>query len=348
MLNRKLVGFVRWLQRLAVAVSCCVLSPGVPPACAADHAAQSPSAHLRFRLEPISPVPHTALADGKRESLGERLFHDPRLSAAGDRSCASCHPLHQAAIDGHARGIALDGKARLRNTPTLFNVSLNASFNWDGALPTLEAHADRLIASPDVMGSSWPGLLDRLRDDASYVSAFRAAYSRDITRDNLLDALGAFQRSLLTPNARFDRFLRGESQAITVEEEVGYGLFKSYGCIACHQGVNIGGNLFQKFGVFQDPNTTLGPNQEVDTGRYLITQVDRDRGVFRVPSLRNVALTGPYFHDGRMPDLAGAVSVMARVQLGRSLTKQENDAIVSFLHTLTGEFRGQPLTVAPR
>jgi len=249
-------------------------------------------------------------------------------------------------MDGRPRGLALDGRARLRNTPTLFNVALSASFNWDGATNTLEAHADKLLSNPDVMNARWPELLAKLRADPGYRASFQAAYSDGLSRANLLDALASFERTLITPDAPFDRYLRGETAALTSEQLDGYRLFKSYGCVACHQGVNVGGNLFQKFGVFQEFVTTSASGDDTDSGRHSVTRVERDRGVFRVPSLRNVALTGPYFHDGSMPTLEGAVATMARVQLGRSLTQDDIRLIVCFLQTLTGEFRGQPLTIA--
>jgi cytochrome c peroxidase len=159
----------------------------------------------------------------------------------------------------------------------------------------------------------------------------------------VLDALATFQRSLTTPDARFDRYLRGERDAITPEEERGYRLFKEYGCIACHQGVNVGGNLFQRFGIFHDPFSQL-PIRPADLGRFTVTGEADDRFVFRVPSLRNVAVTAPYFHDGRAQTLEQAVDEMARSQLGRMLAAHEIGLIASFLRTLTGEYRGRPLS----
>jgi cytochrome c peroxidase len=193
------------------------------------------------------------------------------------------------------------------------------------------------------MNTTWPELLAKLRADSDYVTAFRATYRQDITRANVLDALASFERSLVTPNSRFDRYLRGEGDALTMGEQQGYQLFKSYGCVACHQGTNIGGNLFQKFGVFQAPEAPLPADGVIDLGRYTVTKVARDREVFRVPSLRNVAATPPYFHDGRAATLEVAVDTMARMQLGRQLTRGEIGLIVQFLHTLTGEWRGKPL-----
>lgn len=304
-----------------------------------------PASSIQQPVEPIVPIAQGVTLDPMRVALGERLFNDRRLSGDDTRSCATCHPLGEGGMDRRARGVAVDGRASLRNTPTLFNVSLNASFNWDGATNTLEAHAERLLTNPAVMNSTWPKLLAKLNGDSGYASAFAAVYPDGISSGNILNALASFERSLLTPNSRFDRYLRGDRQALSAEERRGYELFKSYGCTACHQGKNIGGNLFQKFGVFQSTDTGTSSQEEVDTGRYWVTKIDRDRGVFRVPSLRNVALTAPYFHDGRMPSLEGAVDTMARVQLGRALNGEEIVSIVRFLKTLTGEYRDRPLSV---
>jgi cytochrome c peroxidase len=231
-----------------------------------------------------------------------------------------------------------------RNTPTIFNVGLSASFNWDGVATSLEAHADAALLSPKLMNIRWPDILRKLAADRGYASEFKAIYRDGLTRDSVLDALASFERSLQTPNSRFDRYLRGDRSALTADEERGYGLFKSYGCVSCHQGVNVGGNVYQKFGIFVDAGPA--PDGAADLGRYHVTQVPRDRGVFRVPSLRNVAVTAPYFHDGRTRTLDAAVATMARVQLGRSLSPDEIAAIVAFLGTLTGEYRGRPVTGA--
>ena len=193
------------------------------------------------------------------------------------------------------------------------------------------------------MNATWPELLAKLRADADYRAAFKALYGGP-EREHVLDALATFQRSLLTPDARFDRYLRGERDAITAEEARGYQLFKAYGCIACHQGVNVGGNLFQRFGVFYDPFAARGNAGAADLGRYTITGREDDRKVFRVPSLRNVAVTSPYFHDGSAASLAEAVDIMARSQLGRELPRDDIDLIIRFLRTLTGVYRGQSLT----
>lgn len=297
-------------------------------------------------VEPITPIPSTVSLDARRVALGERLFGDTRLSGDNKHSCAACHPLDKGGMDARPRAIATDGAARLRNVPTIYNVGYNFAFNWDGATTTLEEHAARLLTNPAVMNSKWPELLAKLRADAQYPALFESAFADGLTQNNVLNALATFQRSLNTPNAPLDRYLRGERDALDAQQLRGYRLFKSYGCIACHQGRNAGGNLFQKFGVFQEPGGSSAASGQPDVGRFRVTKVERDRGVFRVPSLRNVALTAPYFHDGRAPTLELAVETMARVQLGRELAAADIGAIVSFLHTLTGEYRGPAFEAA--
>jgi cytochrome c peroxidase len=294
--------------------------------------------------EPIAPIPTRRVWDPRRVALGQRLFHEVRLSRDGERSCATCHPLDRGGMDGRTRPFTTDGQLHGRNTPTIFNVGLSSFFNWDGIADTLEAHAETVLRNPSLMDITWPEILARLGADADYVSGFRAAYRGGLTRPNVLDALASFERSLETPDARFDQYLRGERDAITESERRGYTLFKEYGCATCHQGINIGGNMFQKFGIFPDRS---GQNPELDLGRYHVTRASRDRGVFRVPSLRNVAITAPYFHDGRAPSLEAAVDTMANVQLGRALTPEEIALIVQFLHALTGRYRGQLLGPTP-
>jgi cytochrome c peroxidase len=293
--------------------------------------------------EPIVPLPSAIDQNPAKVALGERLFQDVRLSRDNTLSCATCHQLAEGGDDAVPHSMGAQGDALARNAPTVFNVAFNAFFNWDGGAPSLEVQAERVLLNPKVMNNTWPELIGKLRADPDYPAAFRALYPEGLSSASLIDALVSFEQSLVTPNARFDRYLRGEHRALGADELKGYELFKSYGCAACHQGINVGGNLFQKFGVFQDPDEPRSPAERIDLGRFEVTQLAHDREVFRVPSLRNVALTAPYFHDGRAHTLKEAVATMARVQLGRRLSPQEVDLIVRFLHTLTGEFRGRPL-----
>ena len=291
--------------------------------------------------EPIAPIPTVALAEPGKLRLGERLFRDVRLSRDNRLACTSCHKLDQGGDDGQARSIGADGRRLDFNTPTVLNAALSFRLNWRGNFRTLEEQAEFVLLDPRLMGTSWTALISKLREDQTYRDAFNAVYGRPPERPLVLDALAAFERSLITAGAPFDRYLRGESDAIGPEEKRGYELFKSHGCVACHQGMNVGGNLFQRFGVFDDP-LAGGPASEANLGRLTLTGKEEDRAVFRVPSLRNVAETAPYFHDGRAATLEEAVAEMARVQLGRTLMTREVDLIVRFLHTLSAAPRPVP------
>lgn len=295
--------------------------------------------------EPIAPVPLNSNIDPRRAALGGQLFHDSRLSHDQKYSCATCHPLDHGGMDGLPVAKSPVGGSDLRNTLTVFNVDLNASYNWDGITNNLTDHTARILENPRLMNMSEAELLSRVRGDSRYMAAFQSAYPQGLTRASVLDAIASFERSLLTPNSRFDRFLRGDVDALSGEEKEGYRLFKAYGCVSCHQGINMGGNLYQKFGVFEEK--IPGERSPLDSGRFRITKAPRDRHVFRVPSLRNVAVTAPYFHDGREPELKEAVKTMAKAQLGRRLREDEIDRIVAFLKTLTGKYRGKILAGPP-
>jgi len=297
--------------------------------------------------EPISPVQEHALSDGKKIALGESLFNDIRLSHGDVVSCASCHGLDQGGDDGQARSRAANGRLLDFNTPTVFNVALNFRFNWRGNFRSLEAQNEAALLDPSLMNTTWPELLAKLSTNRTYTGHFFAVYGKLPNRQNVLDALAAFQQSLVTPDAPFDRYLKGDRQAMTAEEKRGYELFKNYGCMACHQGVNVGGNLFQKFGIFADPFAGQASISRADLGRMTVTGRSADRHVFRVPSLRNVMLTAPYFHDGRTSSLSEAVRIMARNQLGRELGTRDVADIVAFLAALTGEYRGRALSSQP-
>jgi cytochrome c peroxidase len=295
--------------------------------------------------EPITPVVVVDDLDPAKVELGRKLFEDPRVSGGNTVSCASCHDLDRSGDDQNRRSLSSDGRLLDFNAPTIFNAALNFRLNWRGNFRTLEAQNESVLLGPRLMNIGWDELLKRLRADRDYQSAFSATYAGGAQRSSVLDALATFQRSLLTPDAPFDDYLRGAPDAITTDQQRGYQLFKSYGCIACHQGRNLGGNLLQKFGIFADPFSGRAMT-EADLGRYSITHLESDRQVFRVPSLRNVAVTAPYFHDGHVSSLIEAVDTMARSQLGRELPKQDLDLIVGFLSTLTGKYQGRSLAAS--
>lgn len=293
--------------------------------------------------EPIPPIPESEALDPRKVALGALLFDDPRLSGDGTVACVSCHNMALGGSDQFARSIGAGGALGVVNAPTVFNARFNFAQFWDGRAATLEDQIDGPISNPREMGSSWPEVLGKLRKDREHVAAFQEIYKDGIQVANVKDAIATFERSLVTPQSRFDRYLKGDAGALTEEEKAGYELFKMYRCVACHQGVNIGGNMFAKIGVFGDYVTDRGNVTEADLGRFNVTGRSRDRHVFKVPSLRNVALTAPYFHDGSAKTLDEAVVVMAKYQLGRRISDTDLTRIVAFLQTLTGEFRGQPL-----
>jgi cytochrome c peroxidase len=302
---------------------------------------------IPFGEEPITPVPRAVALDADKVRLGEALFHDARLSRGDVLACASCHRLDEGGDDNRARAPGADGELLDFNAPTVFNAALSFRLNWRGNFRSLEEQIEAVLLDRSLMNTTWQELLPKLRADAAYREAFAAAYGSGPAPAYVLDALATFERSLLTPDARFDRYLRGERAALEPEERRGYELFKAYRCAACHQGVNVGGNLFQKFGIFYDPFAQPNAVSEADLGRLAVTGKEADRHVFRVPSLRNVAITAPYFHDGSTASLEEAVDTMGRSQLGRPLTAQDIDLIVAFLRTLTGEYRGRPLAPDP-
>ena len=293
--------------------------------------------------EPLHPLPKVNL-DPAKVALGQRLFHDPRLSRDDSLSCASCHNLNQGGDDQQRVSTGVGGAQGPINAPTVFNSGFNFSQFWDGRAASLEDQIDGPVQAPIEMGSKWSDVVAKLRQDPSYQSAFTTLYPGDgIQRHTIKDAIATFERSLVTPS-RFDQYLLGNAEAISADEKKGYSLFKSYGCIACHQGANIGGNMYQYFGVMGNYFQDRGNITEADYGRYNVTGKEKDRFKFRVPSLRNVALTAPYFHDGSAQTLHEAVAVMAKYQLGRNLPAQDLNLIVKFLESLTGKLDSQSMS----
>ena len=291
-------------------------------------AAQSPTLQARGP-EPITPIPTMPAQDPRRVLLGERLFNDQRLAHNNTRSCESCHDIGTNGASANAHDMTPEGRPLALNTLTVFNAGLNFRLNWEGNFRSLEDAVEYVLRNPAIMASSPEEVVSKLRNDPGAVRQFRDAYGREPDVAALLDAIATYQRSLVTPGSRFDRWLAGEADAITPEELSGYQLFKSLGCISCHQGVNVGGNLFQRHGIFHPLGS---PEPEL----------------VRVPSLRNVATTPPYFHDGSAPTLSDAVRMMALAQLDQTLSDRQTAALVAFLDSLTGDYRGKPVRQAER
>lgn len=318
---------------IAALVASLVALSGVTAAARADAAG----------TEPIKPIPLVTGLDARKVALGKKLFHEPRLSRDGTVSCASCHDLRKGGTDRRARSLGIGGAEGTINSPSTFNVGLNFRQFWDGRAATLEEQLEGPMLADKEMGSTWPQILAKLKRDPEYATAFAAIYPEGIQRETVKNALVQFELSLSTPNSRFDKYLRGEATALSTAEKAGYQKFKSYGCTSCHQGAGVGGNMFQTFGVAADYFADRGKVGTPDFGRFNVTAREEDRFVFKVPSLRNVALTAPYFHDGSAGSLEVAVAVMGHYQLGRELSRQDIEQIVQFLHTLTGEYEGKPL-----
>jgi cytochrome c peroxidase len=293
-------------------------------------------------MEPIKPLPRSLQQDAARAAIGRLLFQDGRLSASGKESCSSCHDLAKGGADSRVYSIGFNGAPTTVNAPTVYNAALNFKQFWNGRADSLEAQIDSVVRNPVEMGSDWKNVTVKIAQDANYRRMFSGSYRDGVTSVNIQNALATYERTLITPDSRFDRYLRGDPNAISNAEKAGYVKFKQYGCIACHQGVNVGGNMFQKFGVMGDYFAQRGNPTVSDMGRYLVTREEEDKHVFKVPSLRNVALTAPYFHDGSAKTLDAAVDVMFKYQLGRMASREDKAAIIEFLNTLTGELQRTP------
>ena len=287
--------------------------------------------------EPIKPIPAEIEVDTAKAALGRRLFHDPRLSKDGTVSCASCHDLRSGGDDGRRISLGIEARKGVINSPTVFNAGFNFKQFWDGRATTLTAQIDGPIQTPFEMGSLWPEVVAKLYQDEEYPALFEDIYPDGIGRLSIRDAVAEFVKSLITPNSRFDQWLRGNDDALDEHEKHGYALFKSYGCVSCHQGANVGGNMFQVFGVLNDYFKKRGNITDADLGRYNVTGNVADRHSFKVPSLRMAAMTAPYLHDGSAATLRDAVDVMFEFQLGREAPDEDKEAIVAFIETLVGE-----------
>jgi cytochrome c peroxidase len=314
----------RWIMMI------CILIPGgrLLSSAIPEALLQSQVANSVISEEPITPVPEPPPIDASKVRLGERLFGDPRLSRDNSRSCSSCHDLSTNGASKVSHDNGLDGSSLPLNTPTVFNAALSFRFGWEGKIRTIESDVKASLQNPQIMGADIAELAEKLDADYELRLEFMAAYGRGPDAQNVVDALASFQRTLMTKGSRFDRWLAGDAGALSAEEQGGYRLFKSLGCVSCHQGVNIGGNLFQRHGIF---HPLASPKPEI----------------LRVPSLRNVATTPPYFHDGSTATLDEAVRKMGMAQLNSTLTDEQVSALVAYLQTLTGKYRGVPVGGAP-
>jgi len=305
----------------------------------------TPGVAPEFANEPVQPLPQSVPTDARKVALGLQLFHDPRLSADNSISCASCHSLSTGGVDGKKVSPGVRGQLGDINAPTVFNAVFNHKQFWDGRAGTLQEQAGGPPLNPVEMAStSWDQITAKLKQDPALTAQFRKVYPDGWSGANITDAIAEFEKTLLTPS-RFDAYLRGDAHALNSEELRGYQLFKSNRCATCHVGKNLGGQSFERMGRAVDYFAARdGELTNADNGRTSVTNDPLDRHAFKTPTLRNVELTSPYFHDGSRTELREAVRDMAKYQSGKRLSDSDVDAIVAFLKTLTGTW--QPVAAA--
>lgn len=293
-----------------------------------------------FSNEPVRPLPMALSVDSAKVALGFDLYHDMRLSKNNTVSCATCHPLDKAGVDGTRTSKGIYDQWGGINAPTVYNAALNFVQFWDGRTPDLQAQIHQgPPLDPMEMGSSWEEICGKILEDKDMVKRFNAVYEDGVTGINIANAIAEFEKTLLTPNCAFDRYLKGEKDVLSDEEIAGYELFKQKNCATCHAGANFGGLSFEKMGIKGDyiGERTAVEFHDKDLGRIGVTGEEIDRYRFKVPTLRNIALTAPYLHDGTAATLEEAVDVMFKYQIGSKYTPQDIDLLVKFMNTLTGE-----------
>mgnify|MGYP001087641580 CR=1 FL=1 len=302
-------------------------------------------AAAEFANEPIRPIADSIPVDMRKVILGDMLYHDTRLSADNTVSCASCHGLNTGGVDNKQFSEGVGGQFGGVNAPSVYNAHYNFVQFWDGRAATLADQAAGPPLNPVEMAcKSFGEICEKLNADAAFSKAFKEVYPDGFNQANITDAIQEFERTLLTPNSRFDKYLKGDNAALTAEELAGYDLFKKYNCATCHVGENMGGQSYELLGIKHDYFADRGTELTIeDNGRFKETKDERDRHRFKVPGLRNVALTAPYFHDGTQATLEDAVIAMAKYEVGVDLSTQEVAQMVSFLRTLTGEYQGKLL-----
>lgn len=284
---------------------------------------------ILFSKEPITPIPLEIEFDKEKANLGKELFFDPILSKDNTISCHSCHILEQGGDDNLQFSFGVDGKVGNMNSPTVFNSTFNFVQFWDGRAKNLQEQAQGPITNEVEMAHTFEEII-KILNNTEYKEKFRKIYKDGVTKNNITDSLAQFQKTLITPNSPFDKYLRGDKNAISKEQKQGYELFKNQGCIACHHGVNVGGNLYAKFGLISEL-------QSDSKGRYEVTKNELDKYYFKVPTLRNIELTAPYLHDGSANDLKSVINIMLKYQIGTIYNEQDIEYLEKFLLTLTGE-----------
>jgi cytochrome c peroxidase len=300
----------------------------------------------------FGPLPQMMILDKspvtpEKVKLGKMLFYETRISVDGTVSCARCHPFSLYAADGLTKSIGNNCKINPRNAPTILNAAAQIAAHWIGNRTGVEDQAKQSVIGPPSFGMpSYEEAEKKLKEIKGYVPLFEEAFPGEkdpINVDNFAKAVGAFERTLVTPS-RFDAFVKGDQTALTDNQKQGLKTFIETGCIMCHSGAYAGGQMYQKFGIFE-PYWQYTKSKDVDEGRYVVTKDERDKYIFKVPILRNVEMTSPYFHDGSVDRLQDAIRIMGKVQLGRTLTEQQVQEITFFLKSLTGQIPEDALKV---
>ncbi len=310
----------------------------------------NPLAAAEFKNEPIRPIPDAVEYDTAKAALGKQLYHDTRLSADETVSCATCHGINTGGVDNLQYSEGIKKQLGGVNAPTVFNAVFNFVQFWDGRAATLKDQAAGPPLNPVEMGcKSFDEIVARLSEDKAFVKAFTEIYPEGLSQETITHAIAEYEKTLVTPNSPFDRYLKGEKDAMTAEQVKGYDLFKQYSCATCHAGVNMGGLSYELMGkranYFKDRELILKSGlTDGDNGRYAQTGVERDRYRFRTPGLRNIELTYPYYHDGSIVTLEDAIRSMGLYQVGVSIPENDVRTISSFMKALNGEFEGKPLT----
>lgn len=282
--------------------------------------------------ELISPIPASIDTDAKKVALGKKLFFDTRLSKDDTIACVSCHDLSTGGADTQKVSLGVEGRKGNINSPTVYNSVYNVAQFWDGRAKDLSEQALGPITNHVEMASNEKEIVTKLSLDTEYLQDFNALYKNGITLKNIVNAIAEYEKTLITPNSKFDQYLKGNHKILSSAEKKGYTLFKNLGCISCHNGINIGSNMFQKFGVFEHREGAFN-----NLGRYNVTKNEKDKYYFKVPTLRNIEKTAPYFHDGSAATLEDAVGTMGYYQLGMDLSEEDIKILTLFLRTLTGE-----------
>jgi cytochrome c peroxidase len=297
------------------------------------------TAEASFADHMLQPVPDSVDADPAKVALGNKLFHDARLSGDNTVSCATCHALDKGGTDRLQYSVGVGDAVGGINSPTVFNAGLLFAQFWDGRATTLAEQADGPVNNPIEMACNWDEVCAKLNQDPGFVAEFNAVYPDGFSKDAMIDAIATFESTLVTPNSKFDRYLKGDADAMTAQEVDGFHVFQEFGCATCHVGQAMGGQSYEKMGRKKDYFAGRALT-DADNGRFNVTKNEADRHRFKTPTLRNIALTAPYFHDGSTSDLSEVILIMAEYQAGRTMSTQQVASVEAFLNAQTGEYQG--------